>query len=403
MACFIHLRDNVPSWISDVNQLSVHIHNKRAEFAAEAAKAAAASPAPLRRRKSISSSLSTNRTQKSLLEPPSTSHRLKRFLSRESLRGDALKKRRPASPLSGDVEAELEITVTPIGKKSLKHIISYDGHTQKVLETMVRDIWTAKSSIRSSRIQSSIKTAFGGRMKMQIPTQRNPMDMMPKFTDEKRDGKAIIEADQAEESSCEVTDLLELRMSLMKERHRRYQIPPPNLYTPQQQQQQQQQPTRPKHCPYDFIEGQLDSAQTLCETAAYRFLRHGNCLEELEDILRAYELILEASTTMAEKEEKAAAEAVAAAAAEEEEEQEQELEVDDNDTIDIEVDDNEEAVGPTTTIMRAKDNDLDDSNGGILEVDDRSDTSEVSIDITAFRMTRYGQRTMHPFTVNRVR
>ncbi|KAF5013547.1 hypothetical protein F66182_15174 [Fusarium sp. NRRL 66182] len=38
---------------------------------------------------------------------------------------------------------------------------------------------------------------------------------------------------------------------------------------------------------------------------------------------------------------------------------------------------------------------------GLLEVDDRSDTSEVSIDISAFRMTRYGQRTMAPFTVNR--
>ncbi|OKL62975.1 hypothetical protein UA08_02063 [Talaromyces atroroseus] len=398
MACFIHLRDNVPSWISDVNQLSVHIHNKRAEFAAEAAKAAAASPSPLRRRKSVSSSLSTNRTQKSLLEPPSTGHRLKRLLSRESLRGDGLKRRRPASPQSGDLDAESEITVAPVGKKPPSHIISYDGHTQKILEKMVRDIWTAKSSIRSSRIQSSIQTAFGGRMRMQIPAQRRYMDTPIKCADEKGDGDATIEADQADDDGV-AKDLLELRMAMMKERHRRYQIPPPNLY-PQQRQQQ----TRPKHCPYDFVEGQLDSAQNLCETAAYRFLRHGNCLEELEDILRAYEFILEASTSMAEKEEKAAAEAAAAAAAEEKKEEEQKQEEDDNDTIDIEVDDSEDAVDAPTTIvptLKTKENDFDDSTG-ILEVDDRSDTSEVSIDITAFRMTRYGQRTMHPFTVNRV-
>jgi hypothetical protein len=144
-------------------------------------------------------------------------------------------------------------------------------------------------------------------------------------------------------------------------------------------------PARQKESPYDFIESQLDAAQNLCETAAYRFLREGNCLDELEGLVRAYEMVLEAATTMAEQEEEKAAEMAAAEAATVAAEKEE---------ADV------QEKRPGGVLIDGADN-PDDLNSAVLEVDERSDTSEVSIDITAFRMTRYGQRTLHPFTLTR--
>lgn len=104
-------------------------------------------------------------------------------------------------------------------------------------------------------------------------------------------------------------------------------------------------------------------------------------------MLRSYELVLEASTTMAEQEEEKAK-------AEAESREAEEVNA---------ADENLATAAAARTNAWKSENDPEELNAAILEVDDRSDTSEVSIDISAFRMTRYGQRTMHPFTVSRVR
>jgi hypothetical protein len=388
MACFIQLRDNVPSWISDVNKLSVHVHAKRAEFAAEAEKVKDSS---LRRKKSISSSLSSVRSQRSV---KLGAQGLKRFLSRESLsKDDGVKKQRTVKddqPAEETAEAVPSESAPTARRGKPAQIISYDGHTQQVLEKMVRDIWTAKSSIRSSRISSSMRTTFGGRMKMHIPVKKSHETNIPEITS---DAKAKIEVDPDAAAGSDnddgLEDQLQLRLFMMKQRSRRTQAPP---YTPPQPRQKPpQEPTTRKESPYDFIETQLENAQNLCETAAYKFLRDGNCLEELDRIKQAYELVLEASTTMAEQEEEKA-------------NAEQEQQVDttkSNATITTDELETPVAAAVAFTSKDSRDNDPEEMNAGLLEVDDRSDTSEVSIDITAFRMTRYGQRTMHPFTVNR--
>ncbi|KAH8688790.1 hypothetical protein BGW36DRAFT_434082 [Talaromyces proteolyticus] len=331
MACFAQLRDNVPSWISDANQLAVHVHAKRAEFAAETRKLA--SPP----RKSMSS-LSTCSQRSSSLRPKSAKHGLKRILSRDSLR-ESTKRRRVREPAASPPPS------TP-APESTSSVILYDGHTQKVLEQMVRQIWSAKSSIRSSRISSSIQSALRGRMRMRTT---------PKKMDSAR---SAIEVDDG--ATGLEDDLPDFRPMLRS--------------------------TRPKGSPYDFIEGQLDTAQNLCETAAYRFLREGNCLDELEGLVQAYELVLEASTNMAEQ--------MAAEEAAKENTPEPEAEKEDV---------HEEIIPESKRphILPDGPDGPDESNAGILEVDERSDTSEVSIDITAFRMTRYGQRTLHPFTLTR--
>jgi len=397
MACFIQLRDNVPSWITDVDQLSAHVHTKRAEFAADAEKLNV-SPSSLRRKKSVSSSLSSVRSQRGV-KP--TAQGLKRFLSRESLnKDDGVKKQRTVKttePVDQTAKIDASESITPapsVRRGKPAQVISYDGHTQKVLEKMVRDIWTAKSSIRSSRISSSMRTAFGGRMRMHIPVKKSHETSIPEISSDA--AKADIEVDPnagaATDNDDGLEDQLQLRMFMMKQRSGRNQT----NYLPPQQQPRYQPPTRAKESPYDFIECQLENAQNLCETAAYKFLREGNCLDELDRIKQAYEYILEASTSMAEQEE----EKLKA----EQERQEEEDATKSNATI--AVDELETPVAAAVAITSKKDssgNDPEELNAGLLEVDDRSDASEISIDITAFRMTRYGQRTMAPFKIHHAR
>lgn len=225
-------------------------------------------------------------------------------------------------------------------------------------------------------------------MRMQIPVQKRSNEKLASAADETEDKKAPIEAAiEADEEGADAEDPVELRMFRMKQRHRQYLSS--SRLRPQPLPPASDQQRRPKQDPYDFIEAQLDSVQTLCETAAYRFLRVGNCLEELESISRAYEFILEAASSMAEKKEieQARADAEAEAAADDD----ASIVVDDGDIeIDAEI-----AVAPASN-LNDKDIDLDDSKNAVLEVDDRSDASDIDIDITAFRITRHGQRTMAP-------
>lgn len=389
MACFIQLRDSVPSWISDVDQLSAHVHTKRAEFAA-AAKELNASPS-LRRKRSVASSLSSLRSQRSA-KPG-----LKRFLSSQSLNKDDVVKRprtrgNDEAPAPRMNASESTTPVLSVRRGKPAQIISYDGHTQSVLEKMVRHIWTAKSSMRACRISSSMRTAFGGRMRMQIPVKKSYAGV-PDITS---DQVAKIEVDPDAAATAETNGLLEdhlqLRMLMMKQRTRRNQMP--GLVSQAQPRNNlAEPPTRPKESPFDFIECQLENAQNLCESAAYKFLREGNCLDELDRIKQAYELILEASSTMAEQEEEKA---------KAEKEQQEADDAAKSDTI-VAVEELETPVAAAVplTSKNLRDNDPEEVNAGLLEVDDRSDTSEVSIDISAFRMTRYGQRTMAPFRVHR--
>jgi hypothetical protein len=326
MSCFAQLRDNVPTWISDANQLSAHVLAKRAEFRAAASKAS--------HPRKLSGSVKTP----SLRTKPAR-RGLKRILSRDSL-SEVFKKRRVED------DALLAMDEPAPAPEPLELAVSYDAHTQIVLEQMVRQIWSAKSSVRSARIAQSMRTTFNDRLRVRLPSYKH--DTTPASDAIEVDEDAV--AEEAHEE-----DLAAVKKN----------------------------PRIRKQSPFDFVEGQLDTAQNLCENGAYRFLRQGNCLDELEGLVRALETIVEASSTMAEQieAEKATEEEKALARTEKEKE--------------------ETPIPDVKHPLRDGAENADELNSTILEVDDRSDTSEVSIDISAFRTTRYGQRTLHPFTIAR--
>lgn len=278
MACFTQLREKVPTWIEETNGLMAHVHAKRAEFA----KAWASLPSRKRR-------------------APDTiysrSHRTLRTANGHYRSHTA----RPSTLYAGSKRNKVD-SWSP----SPELAVFYDGHTQKVLEEMVRQIWSAKSSLRQARISHTMKTTFRGK------SNENAIANQPS------------------------------RRGIAKE------------------------------SPFDFVDGQLNTAQGLCESGAYRFLREGDCLDELDGLVQAFEMILEASETIAER-----LEAEEHKLGEQEEQERQAA-------------NQEEGKCPVPARTGGTD---DPSKPGddILEVDDNSSTSSVEIDITAFRLNRFGR------------
>lgn len=323
---------------------------------------------------------------------PSSGRGLKRLLSRESLElgGGGTKHRKTTSHHDSSIPGQNSNTTsrasgTPANaskrRAQSKQVITFDGHTQKALEQMVRDIWTAKSSIRSSRIARTMRgDALGSQMRTRtrVENQRTSCDHL------NPDVNASIDADQSvadDANHDRLTEQLELRMLFTKQRIRRNYSATAGSSTANPRRDRASHPLSSpspcaKECPYDFIECQLDNAQNLCERAAFRFLREGTCLEELDWLQQAYELILEASTTLAEQEKEAES-------------------ADDIEPAQPKTQLQSHTTSTTSTTTSGNGNvrgkTVGETTVAILEVDDNlADTAEISIDISTFRRARYG-------------
>jgi hypothetical protein len=295
MACFTQFREKVPAWIEDTNKLMIHVHTKRAEFAADSSMFS-------RKRKALDTASTRSR------------HTVRTTDEFESLQRLHSMPKSTAISAGSKRQKMGRVGSTLSTRKNEGLVVSYDAHTQKVLEDMVRQIWSAKSSIRAARISQSIRTALRGRQDMDLSSRK------------RADTNAWVDK---HDRRCKT-----------------------------------------KECPFDFVEGQLDAAQDLCECGAYRFLREGDCLDELDGMVQAFEMILEASETMAEQMETEAEEASS-----------------------------DDRCPSRTMDVGSRTRDADDPSkleDTILEVDDNSSTSSVAIDISAFRLNRFG-RAMHSF------
>lgn len=125
-----------------------------------------------------------------------------------------------------------------------------------------------------------------------------------------------------------------------------------------------------RESPFDFTDKQLELAQSLCETAAHQFLRCGDCATELENIQEKFHLVLETASNEVSR--------LRA---------EKELTPTDAHT-DIEK-------SPAAPVAVGKPVDTTDDGkppepgAATIEVDDSGSASSVSVDITAFRSSRF--------------
>ncbi|KAL8782444.1 MAG: hypothetical protein Q9213_005374 [Squamulea squamosa] len=329
---FTHLAENIPEWLSKLDELAVQVADQHTRFA----RMSQSTFTQYRLSKKHDSTESL-RPPKDDLEPPATI-----MLGETSippidipptsqpnaittpLLKEIKRKRKPGSNLSAASGPQKYRTRTMI-------IVYYDSAIQAAFESLVRCIAGARNNLRKGKTAASFKARM---LSMGIGG----------------DG-----GDDDDDDSYPT-----LNPKMMIKRAPRSSSPPN---------------TSPN---FDQADGDLEAAQNLCEVAAHQFLRDGDCEEELEGTRKRFEDCLKVAKEEVEKlraeEEsniqanaleppvdaarpiKSMSEEVAMAA--------QKLEVP------------RIPIAPTLT------------SNGTIEVDDDSDASSVHIDLTALRRTR---------------
>lgn len=227
LGAFAYLSDNIPTWTSHLSELTNHTTAKHAEFA-EAFKKHSV---PFKPRRKKNSSVCSIRT--------------------DSARG---RRRRgsggSASGSDGDNSSFGPRDGTKIVSTRHNLVVHYDGHTQQLLEDLVRNIGTARNNLRRGRMS---QLAVGGGRR---PPPRSGT-------------RAML-------SSLESAAQGDLMANVRSARSRG---PPQPAGTARQS-------------PFDITDKNLELAHSFCETAAYQFLRAGGCTSELDSIKDRFGVLL---------------------------------------------------------------------------------------------------------------
>ncbi|KAJ9300593.1 hypothetical protein DTO271G3_1757 [Paecilomyces variotii] len=300
---FAYLSENLPSWITRVSDLATYTAAKHAEFSAEYKKLTHVKP---RRRKN--SSLHS-------LRPDDTN-------SPEDVSAANPRKRRTDEEPS----VRSDDDAPPIVRPRHMVVVHYDGHAQKEMEQVVRDIGSARNNIRRGKMSQMVKP--GG----------FAMSMFSKLSDPSTTTFGQINAAQ---TASELAAAVGSRRNTKKE------------------------------SPFDFADKQLELAQSMCESGAHQFLRCGDCSAELQGVQEKFQILLEMATAEVErlKEEKRL---------QEQNKTEEEEEEDPNH--------GSAKDKPTGVTAPAAENGKPPAPGSTaIEVDDNASAESISIDLAAFR------------------
>ncbi|KAL8992439.1 MAG: hypothetical protein Q9169_007101 [Polycauliona sp. 2 TL-2023] len=332
---FTHLTNNVPEWLSKLDELSVQVADQRARFARmsqshftryrlskkhdsteslrppkddvdDAIDDSAPTPAPVL--------LADTFIPPASLPPTSQPNPTTTSLPKEIQR-----KRKPASNLSVASGPQKYRTRTMI-------IVYYDSAIQAAFEDLVRGIAGARNNLRKGKTAASFKARM--------------LSM------------GMGDGDDDDEDTYPI-----LNPKMMIKRAPR------------------SAPTADAGPRFDQADGDLEAAQNLCEVAAHQFLRDGDCEEELEGTRKRFEDCL-----------RVAQEEVVKLQAEKEQDGQADVSVDtampvkpQNNSLPTAAQKLEMPRIPVVPTL---------TSNGTIEVDDESDGSSVHIDLTAFRRTR---------------
>lgn len=337
LGAFSHLQSNLPAWITRVSELAAHTAAKHAEYSE--AYRRHASYKPRRRKNSSVCSIHADDlvpiAQRE--DPPSEAVEVCTTTTK-----DAPAPAQYAGRKRGTDEAPSIDSSERHAFVSTRHnvIIEYDGHTQKVLDQVVRDIGIARNNIRRGKMSMMPRT--GLRAGLLNNTVNIGSNNAAGGAESQLPSLACIRSTRA---GGDVVGISGSTIGLRKE------------------------------SPYDFADKKLDLAHGLCETAAYQVLRSGDCGTELDGVEENFKMLLE----MANKE---------ITRLEEEKKQQQ---------VQAPTEENETPAKPPSTPTAARlariaaiaNKQLSTSEApGTIEVDDASSLSAESIDLSAFRSSR---------------
>ncbi|PWY75419.1 hypothetical protein BO70DRAFT_363990 [Aspergillus heteromorphus CBS 117.55] len=254
LGAFTYLTENTPTWISQISELSAHTASKRAEYA-QAYKQHTAVRRQRRRRNSSVCSIHTDtdpspqpsagETRGDITTTPETSHH-------QSAANPPKHGAEDVPPLGDSDSIEHNLCV------STRHnlIIHYDGHTQKTLEELVRNIGTARNNIRKARMSSP---RLGYSMLSRNPLMNSSMALL---------------------ASAETTDE-DVLSNIRRARDRN--------------------PAVPAKESLEKADKFLEVVHGICETAAYCFLRLGDCSKELATVEERLKTVLNLATKEADQ------------------------------------------------------------------------------------------------------
>ena len=342
LTSFVFLTDNLPNWIQQIEDLSAYTAQKRNEFAAEYARLVN----HVRPRKQKSPSL----------------HSIHGSDDERPVSRDATSSKRSSLEIS-PLEAGNRHIFATARKRKTKHatstvrsgasgpqkfrsrhmvVIQYDSHTQSSFETMVRNIGAARNNLRKGRQSKELAMAFD----------------LPAF-------KPRVPLDDESPAFGGLNFKSPLRSSPLNPKAS-------NLSTATTEEL--------KTAAFDLADKDLEKAKDLCETAAHQFLRDGDCSVETKKLKEIFESVLGLAKQEAEKlrleeeeEEKAAVEEAATR-----------TDADRESAAMIKVASTELQSPAAADIVLGQDN-------STIEVDD-DNSSEIFVDLTAFRSTRANGR-----------
>ena len=326
---FTFLADNLPSWISKLNELSAQVADRRSEFQMLTQEADF-----LARRKKNGSTESLRPRDAGEIDKPAPittqasepPYQINIDPDSKHFFREARRKRKPGSLISGASGQQKYRSRSMI-------IVYYDSAIQEGFELLVKNIGSARNNLRKGKTAASFKSrmaslgmdensfASGGDFGM-----LNPKRMQPRFT-RSRDGPFVVAND-----------------------------------------------------PFDHADKDLETAQSLCELGAHQFLRDGDCTEELVGAKQRFEaclIVAEQELGRLNEEER------------KEKEREEQQQVEEKEGMEH-MDSQPQVVRTTVEIQLQPPKHLNNFSGtcGAIEVDDDSDASSVHIDLSAFRSTR---------------
>lgn len=339
LGAFSHLQSNLPAWVTRVSELAAHTSAKHMEYSE--AYRRHATYKPRRRKNSSVRSIHTDDfvpiAQRECLIPGA--------VEMSSTVKDATTPPQQASRKRGANETPSIDSSERHAFVSTRHnvIIEYDGHTQKVLEEVVRDIGIARNNIRRGKMSLMPRVGAGYRAGLLNKTVNIGTNNQPGGAPSSLSGLACVRSMRTGGGFVGVSGST---ASLQKE------------------------------SPFDYADKQLELAHGLCETAAYQVLRSGDCGTELDGVEEKFQMLLE----MVDKEVKRL----------EEEKKQQQAQSPPEDK------ENETPAKPPQTPTAARlariaaitNKQPSTDTPGTIEVDDASSISASSIDLSAFRSSR---------------
>lgn len=319
---FDHLVENLPSWLSKLEDLSVKVSKQHAEFM----KLTHSTEVKLTRQKTGSteslrpqdeSKVTVDHKEQSLqvTVTPVPAHDSQRAKANDVLAiNEARRKRKPGSAPSAASGPFKYRTRSML-------IVYYDSDIQNSFEALVRNIATARNNLRKGKMAATFKARM-----------------------------ASLGMGSTSFSAGGGLLMLDPKMARMSKRTNPDTVANKTTST------------------FDTVDQDLEKAQSLCESAAHQLLREGDCSEEIQTVKQSFQGCLQVARKEAERlrEEKA-----------QEPPEEQEVNVDEKEEV-VPIDLSPIPVAPSIKPIQF-------AGIGAIEVDDDSDAESVHIDMSAIR------------------